>query len=68
MDNCLHLVVIISLFLKNQTRPITALAKAVKNLKGKMLMNLSLKLAEIRQAGYEFDRMKKNNETFKSKI
>ncbi len=55
-------VVIISLiFLKNQTRPITALAKAAEKFgKGENVDEFKPSgAAEIRQAGYEFDRMRK---------
>ncbi len=55
-------VVIISLiFLKNQTRPITALAKAAEKFgKGEEIEEFKPSGAsEIRQAGYEFDRMRK---------
>ncbi len=56
------IVVIISLiFLKNQTRPITALAKAAEKFgKGENVDEFKPSgAAEIRQAGYEFDRMRK---------
>ena len=55
-------VVIISLiFLKNQTRPITALAKAAEKFgRGENVDEFKPSgAAEIRQAGYEFDRMRK---------
>ena len=55
-------VVIISLiFLKNQTRPITALAKAAEKFgRGESVDEFKPSgAAEIRQAGYEFDRMRK---------
>ena len=56
------IVVIISLiFLKNQTRPITALAKAAEKFgKGENVGEFKPSgAAEIRQAGYEFERMRK---------
>ncbi len=56
------IVVIISLiFLKNQTRPITALAKAAEKFgKGENVDEFKPSgAAEIRQAGYEFERMRK---------
>ncbi len=56
------IVVIISLiFLKNQTRPITALAKAAEKFgRGESVDEFKPSgAAEIRQAGYEFDRMRK---------
>ena len=56
------IVVIISLiFLKNQTRPITALAKAAAKFgRGENVDEFKPSgAAEIRQAGYEFDRMRK---------
>ena len=56
------IMVIISLiFLKNQTRPITALAKAAEKF-GKVEEIDEFKpsgASEIRQAGFEFDRMRK---------
>ena len=56
------IVVIISLiFLKNQTRPITALARAAEKFgRGENVDEFKPSgAAEIRQAGYEFDRMRK---------
>ena len=56
------IVVIISLiFLKNQTRPIAALAKAAEKFgRGENVDEFKPSgAAEIRQAGYEFDRMRK---------
>jgi len=56
------IMVIISLiFLKNQTRPITALAKAAEKFgKGEEIEEFKPSgAAEIRQAGFEFDRMRK---------
>ncbi len=56
------IIIIISLiFLKNQTRPITALAKAAERFgKGEEIEEFKPSgAAEIRQAGYEFDRMRK---------
>ena len=56
------IVVIISLiFLKNQTRPITALAKAAEKFgRGENVDEFKPSgAAEIRQAGYEIDRMRK---------
>ena len=56
------IVVLISLiFLKNQTRPITALAKAAERFgRGENVDEFKPSgAAEIRQAGYEFDRMRK---------
>jgi two-component system osmolarity sensor histidine kinase EnvZ len=56
------IVVIISLiFLKNQTRPITALAKAAEKFgRGENVDEFKPSGAsEIRQAGYEFDKMRK---------
>ncbi len=56
------IMIIISLiFLKNQTRPITALAKAAEKFgKGEEIEDFKPSGAsEIRQAGFEFDRMRK---------
>ncbi len=56
------IMIIISLiFLKNQTRPITALAKAAEKFgKGEEIEEFKPSgAAEIRQAGLEFDRMRK---------
>ncbi len=56
------IMVIISLiFLKNQTRPITALAKAAEKFgRGEEIDEFKPSgAAEIRQAGFEFDRMRK---------
>ena len=56
------IMVFISLiFLKNQTRPITNLAKAAEKFgKGEEIEEFKPSgAAEIRQAGYEFDRMRK---------
>tara|TARA_Y100000591_G_scaffold113129_1_gene96589 strand:- start:294 stop:1613 length:1320 start_codon:yes stop_codon:yes gene_type:complete len=56
------IVVMISLiFLKNQTRPITALAKAAEKFgRGESVDEFKPSgAAEIRQAGYEFERMRK---------
>ena len=56
------IMIIISLiFLKNQTRPITALAKAAEKFgKGEGIAEFKPSGAsEIRQAGFEFDRMRK---------
>ncbi len=56
------IVVIISLiFLKNQTRPITALAKAAEKFgRGENVDEFKPSgAAEIRQAGYEFDKMRR---------
>ena len=56
------IIIIISLiFLKNQTRPITALAKAAERFgKGEEIEEFKPSgAAEIRQAGFEFDRMRK---------
>ncbi len=56
------IVIIISLiFLKNQTRPITALAKAAERFgRGEEIEEFKPSgAAEIRQAGLEFDRMRK---------
>ena len=56
------IMIIISLiFLKNQTRPITALAKAAEKFgKGEEIAEFKPSGAsEIRQAGFEFDRMRK---------
>ena len=56
------IIIIISLiFLKNQTRPIIALAKAAEKFgKGEEVEEFKPSgAAEIRQAGYEFDRMRK---------
>ena len=56
------IVVFISLiFLKNQTRPITNLAKAAEKFgRGEEIEEFKpTGAAEIRQAGYEFDRMRK---------
>ena len=56
------IVILISLiFLKNQTRPITNLAKVAEKFgKGEEIEEFKPSgAAEIRQAGYEFDRMRK---------
>jgi len=56
------IVILISLiFLKNQTRPITYLAKAAERFgRGEEIEEFKPSgAAEIRQAGYEFDRMRK---------
>tara|TARA_Y100000741_G_scaffold352275_1_gene324179 strand:+ start:53 stop:1372 length:1320 start_codon:yes stop_codon:yes gene_type:complete len=56
------IIVIISLiFLKNQTRPITNLAKAAEKFgRGETIEEFKPSgAAEIRQAGYEFDKMRK---------
>jgi len=56
------IIIIISLiFLKNQTRPITALAKAAERFgRGEEIEEFKPSgAAEIRQAGFEFDRMRK---------
>ncbi len=56
------IVILISLiFLKNQTRPITNLAKVAEKIgKGEEIEEFKPSgAAEIRQAGYEFDRMRK---------
>ncbi len=56
------IIIIISLiFLKNQTRPITALAKAAERFgRGEEVEEFKPSgAAEIRQAGFEFDRMRK---------
>ena len=55
------MIIISLIFLKNQTRPITALAKAAKKFgKGEEVDEFKPSGAsEIRQAGLEFDRMKK---------
>ena len=56
------IMVIISLiFLKNQTRPITNLAKAAESFgRGEKIEDFKPSgAAEIRQAGYEFDKMRK---------
>ncbi len=55
------MVVISLIFLKNQTRPITALAKAAEKFgRGEEIEEFKPSGAlEIRQAGYEFDRMRK---------
>ena len=57
----LIMVVISLIFLKNQTRPITALAKAAERFgKGEEIEEFKPSGAtEIRQAGLEFDRMRK---------
>jgi len=57
----LIMVVISLIFLKNQTRPITALAKAAERFgKGEEIEEFKPSgAAEIRQAGLEFDRMRK---------
>ena len=49
------------IFLKNQTRPITNLAKAAEKFgRGEEIEEFKPSgAAEIRQAGYEFDRMRK---------
>jgi two-component system, OmpR family, osmolarity sensor histidine kinase EnvZ len=56
------IIIIISLiFLKNQTRPITALAKAAERFgRGEEIEEFKPSgAAEIRQAGFEFDKMRK---------
>jgi len=57
----LLLILIAIIFLKNQTRPIVNLAKAAEKFgKGEFLKEFRPSGAqEIRQAGYEFDRMRK---------
>ena len=57
----LIMVIISLIFLKNQTRPITALAKAAERFgKGEEVEEFKPSgAAEIRQAGLEFDRMRK---------
>tara|TARA_B100000900_G_scaffold410921_1_gene429639 strand:- start:696 stop:1862 length:1167 start_codon:yes stop_codon:yes gene_type:complete len=57
----LIMVLISLIFLKNQTRPITNLAKAAEKFgKGEEIEEFKPSgAAEIRQAGYEFDRMRK---------
>ena len=54
-------IIIALIFLKNQTRPITALAKAAEKFgRGENVDEFKPSgAAEIRQAGYEFDRMRK---------
>ena len=55
------MIVISLIFLKNQTRPITALAKAAERFgRGEEIEEFKPSGAsEIRQAGFEFDRMRK---------
>ena len=55
------MVIISLIFLKNQPRPITALAKAAEKFgKGEEIEEFKPSgAAEIRQAGLEFDRMRK---------
>ena len=55
------MIIISLIFLKNQTRPITALAKAAERFgRGEEIEEFKPSGAsEIRQAGYEFDRMRK---------
>ncbi len=57
----LIMVIISLIFLKNQTRPITALAKAAERFgRGEEIEEFKPSgAAEIRQAGLEFDRMRK---------
>ena len=57
----LIMIIISLIFLKNQTRPITALAKAAEKFgKGEEVEEFKPSgAAEIRQAGLEFDRMRK---------
>ena len=57
----LIMIIISLIFLKNQTRPITALAKAAERFgKGEKIEEFKPSgAAEIRQAGLEFDRMRK---------
>ena len=57
----LIMVIISLIFLKNQTRPITALAKAAERFgKGEEIEEFKPSgAAEIRQAGLEFDKMRK---------
>ena len=57
----LIMIIISLIFLKNQTRPITNLAKAAEKFgKGEEIEEYKPSgAAEIRQAGYEFDRMRK---------
>jgi len=57
----LFLITIAIVFLKNQTRPIVNLAKAAESFgKGEFVKGFSPSGAkEIRQAGYEFDKMRK---------
>ena len=60
----LIMVLISLIFLKNQTRPITNLAKAAERFgKGEEIEDFKPSgAAEIRQAGYEFDKMRKRIE------
>ena len=57
----LIMIIISLIFLKNQTRPITALAKAAEKFgKGEKIEEFKPSGAlEIRQAGFEFDKMRK---------
>ncbi len=57
----LIMIIISLIFLKNQTRPITALAKAAERFgRGEEIEEFKPSgAAEIRQAGFEFDRMRK---------
>ena len=57
----LIMVIISLIFLKNQTRPITALAKAAERFgRGEEIEEFKPSgAAEIRQAGLEFDKMRK---------
>ncbi len=57
----LIMVIISLIFLKNQTKPITALAKAAEKFgKGEEIEEFKpAGAAEIRQAGFEFERMRK---------
>jgi two-component system, OmpR family, osmolarity sensor histidine kinase EnvZ len=57
----LIMVIISLIFLKNQTRPITALAKVAERFgRGEKIEEFKPSgAAEIRQAGFEFDRMRK---------
>jgi len=60
----LIMVLISLIFLKNQTRPITNLARAAERFgKGEEIVDFKPSgAAEIRQAGYEFDKMRKRIE------
>ena len=59
--SCNNCVLISLIFLKNQTRPITNLAKSCRKFgKGEEIEEFKPSgAAEIRQAGYEFDKMRK---------
>ena len=53
------ILILIAILFKNQTRPITNLAKAAKDLVKEIILFGPSGAREIRNAAYEFDRMAK---------